>query len=779
MHAAILGCGVAICALAFAVGDGVVLHRLPFPEPLHLVWIGADPAPNSAALSQSQYDVLERRLHEVLSVAPYLRAPATLRTGDETERVSAAVVGGEFFTVLGTRPLLGRFVNEEDDHEGAEPTVVLSEDLWRRVFRADPTLPGTLVLLDDRPHRVVGILKSGTGFPLAGTDLWIALGPTKGPMLRTTDAPFLSAVGRVRDPAMAPEAAFARIREELRRLPPARVAVADASPRYLTEPLHEHLVGPTRPAVVVLAAAAGFLMLIACLAAATIQLARYAAQERDVAIRTIVGATPLRLGRDVVKEAVLTAALAAAIGLVLSKGGLYIGQRLGEAAIPELSAVHINARVFVFATLIAAVCGLAVTTIPLFALLRSSTAQMLQRTSHTASVSKTGAQLRDGLIGVAVGVTLVLVLASVVAAHTLVRLIRVEMGFFTKDVVSASVRLPFPQVTPAEAGKIRAFVQSLETEIHARKPATAFAVSTDMPGKGTQSIVTVQYAAAPQGPQPLRSAMSQVSGEYFAVLRIPVIRGRVFSTMDNAQSRSVVIIDIELARRVFGSDDPLGRSLMINDLGVAAEVIGVVGTVRQSGRLTEGLPQIYLPFDQLPLSTMAVLLRDGGAASAIASDVRAAVRASGPSAAVTGIMPLEQQLYDEVRRPQFYALVLAMLALLAMVVSAAAVHASVAALVAQRAHEIGIRMALGATRARIIVFVLSRVAQMMALGSVAGFIAALVLWQGLVRRGFAIGQPTPAALLSTLVILWLAGGAAVVLPVLRATRIRPLVALTE
>lgn len=782
VHAAILGCGVAMCALAVAVADGILFQRLPFPNAERLIWIGTPAsAQHVSGLSQSQYDVLDRRMRSKASLAPYRRASLTLRTEEVTggERIQIAEVGGQFFRVLGIQPWLGRALTDSDDVQGSELVVVISENLWRRVFASDPRVIGRIVRLDERPSRVVGVLAAKTGFPSNETDVWMPLGATSGPMLWSTDAPMLSVIGRVPDAGTSTRAALHLLREELRQLPRPRVTTGKILGVYLAEPLLDHLIGGMRPAVIALALAAAFLMAIACLAAATIQLAGNGARERDVAIRTVLGASPARLWREVGGEVVVTAVLTALTGIVLSWSAMHVGRGVGLAVVPELAAVHLNGTVLLAASGVAAVCALVVTAIPLLTIVRPDIERSLRGSAHTVSATKGSAKFRDLLIAIAVGATLMLVLASIVAADTVIRLLRIDTGFAARDVFSVTVRLPYQYVTPIESEKIRAFTRALRDELRPGLQNAPIAVTTDVPAKGTRSVVSVQSTDDAAEHRELRAGMSQVSGDYFALVHIPLSRGRTFDASDNERTQPVVIVDTDIAKRLYGGANAVGQQLRLADLSLTAQVVGVVSAVRQTGRLTEPLPQVYLPFDQLPLSTLTILVSGKGSVADYRRIIASAIHHAAPGAAMISSAPLEDEIYEEVRKPQFYAMALSLFALVAMLVSAAAVYASVAALVAQRTREIGIRIALGASSARITSLVMGRVATMMAVGTLAGMIGAQLLWQILEKFGFTFGEPTLSAFVWTTVTLWCAGALAVALPVGRATRISPLIALKE
>ena len=776
VHAAVLGGGIAVCVLATAVVEGMLFPRLPYPSAERLVWIGSDSRYDGAlGVSMSQYEVLSQLLEHDVSLAPFMLSATTLRTEQGLERVPTARVGGEFFPVLGVRARFGRLLDSDDDRVGAERVAVISSEVWRRLFGSDPRAIGRLLLLDERAVRVVGILGPGDGFPALRTGIWVPLAQTIGPTLRTSDAPYLRLLGRGRSSGAATPAQLLRlVRGRLMQAPMAHGAVSDGRPHLIAEGLSDHLIGDARLPILLLTASAAFLLLVACVSAATIQLAAQGTLERDVAIRRVLGATVGQLWRETLGETAVVAVMAAAIGLGAAWVSLHVLQIVGEATIPELSGVHLSPVACGTAAALATFSAFVVTGLPLAALLRSSASATLSGTSQTLSASRGGATMRDALNGIAIGVAVLFALGAASAAETIERILAVDMGFVAQDVDVAEVRLPFQQVTGAEAGRIRAFVHGLDGALRERNPGTVMAVSTDVPGKGTQSVVTIEVeATASRDARQLEVGMSQVGENYFDLLHIPVLRGRAFDVRDGERAPMVVVIDGILARRAFGATDATGKYLKLTSLGTRAEVVGVVGVVRQAGRLSENLPQLYVPFEQLPLATLAVLVAGRESSRGHREDLAQAVHAADPTAAMSAVAPLADQVYDEVRRPQFYATTLVIFAIIATIVSAAAVHAAVAALVAQRKREIGIRVALGARGGHIVALVLGRVAVLGALGSIAGTLVGLFVVSVVRSRVDVLGHPSTGAVLGSVACIWTAGVLAVFLPLREASQVSP------
>lgn len=759
-----------MCVVSFAVSEETLLQPLPWPAADRLLWLGADSKRDEASgFGLVEYDQIVARATRLAMSAPYILASGAMRTESGTERVAITRVGADFFTVLGVRPAIGRTLNSRDDHAGAELTIVLSEPLWKKIQPELGDPMGKILVLDGRNFRIVGMLSKPTGYP-AATQAWVAIEPTAGSLLRSTNVPFLHGLGRLRS---ADD--IIPLRAQLHAIPRSRDQESAFGGQYVARPLQDYLMKDFRTAIILLAGASGILLCIACLAAATIQLAGRDRHERDLAIRQALGASASRLWRSVLLNAGGTALVAAVIGLVMSEAAFAAARKWGTSTVAELLSLHVNGTIVLAAAVIASLAALISVGVPMISVLRSETGDLLRRTGNTASSSVKSVAFRDGLTAISVGVTLILVISFAVSADTLLGLIRIDTGFVTRDRVVGSVRLPMPIVTPLEAARIRAFMGAFASAVTDLN-GSGVSISTDIPGKGNQSFTGVQSR---ETPDQIQSGMTQVSGNYFSLVGIPFRAGRTFGRSDQLNGPLVAIIDEDLSKRLYDGQSPIGRKIIIAALGVEeAEIVGVVGKVAQAGRLAERLPQIYLPIERLPLSSFAVIQRATSPESVLAV-WRTAARAVDPSASIGKVSSLEDAVYGEMRRPKFYAVVLLSFAITAMFISGAAVYASVAALVSQRSREIAIRMALGARRRQVASLVLEGVLRMTALGSIIGTIGAFSAIRLLELNLGPLGRPTSFTVSSSICVLWCAAALAVCLPVLRATRISPLAALKD
>ncbi|MEA3244533.1 MAG: ABC transporter permease [Gemmatimonadota bacterium] len=766
----LLGSGLALCATVFAAGDALRAdHGLSEAETL--LWIGVEsPRDASLGMSFTRHDALVRDVHELASESAYLLASGAVTTPEGTEGVTLVRTGGRFFDVLRVRPIVGRLLTEGDDHAGAERVVVISDSLWVRLFGADASAVGRILRIDNVDFRIVGVVPRDQSFP-AATDAWVSLEATAGALLRSSDAPFLLAIARLRT-REALQMARARLAARW------TITSADPNTRLVVEPLVEHLAKGSRMAIMLFGAAAAFLMAISVVGAVTLQLAALTERTRDAAIRLALGAPRDRLIRVALREAGEIVLGTTVVGLVLSEVMLAGGRRFGGPAAPELASVRLSPAVFGVAIALAGFVAAVVAAVPLSVLKRAGAESVLRRSSHGLTTGQPGARLRDALTGIAVGLAVVLLIGAATSAATLLRLERVDMGFVAADVWASTFRLPMQAVTPADAERIRTFLGGISTALATQANRATIAISTDMPGGGNQSIVAVSAGSQAFDAQ-VQVGMSQISGEFFACLRIPLRRGRAFQPEDRSGSRHAVIVDEEVARILYGSNDAaVGRLLDIESLGMRAEIVGVASAVRQRGRFGEQLPQIYLPVEQLPLSRMTILLRSADGRIPLRTDAyQRLVHAVYPSATATALAPLESAV-AELRRPRFYSVALATVAVVALVVAAGAVHASVAALVARRIRELGLRVALGASTSRIVGLVLARAGMSLLAGSAAGAVAGMGLIGALATR-IALDRPSALTLAVGVGILWVAAGLAVLRPIARATDINPMLILSE
>jgi len=757
LPALVLGAGIAVCATTFGVARGVLLSDLPYPDAENLVWIGAtSPDDATIGITWSSYETLAKVVGPFATAAPYMLASGTLRLGArDNARITVARVGGTFFQMLGLDPIAGRLLSTNDDKADGELVAVISDRLWRSHLSARTDILDHNVLLDERAFRVIGIAPPVNDRWMSEVDVWVAIEPVAGSLLRMTDVPFLSAVARLRRGSV--ELLASRV-----SLP----VTTGRGARVVVKRLSDHVAGNWRLAVLLLTTGAFLLLGIAVMAATTMQLAASPRRLREIAIRSAVGASPLDLWREALRDGALVGTAASLLGAILGTAALAAGSRFAAPIIPELAAVRVSTPVLLWSSALAVASALFVTVVPLVPLLRVQLAPVLTGSGTSSRTVVRGRSWRDALVALSAGVTLVLVVLSVVTASRLLRLLRTDLGFQASGVIVAQIKFPFHQVTPVESERIRSYARALAV---ASANVATLALSTDVPTEGSQSIVNLSRSVVAVGSGALQSRMTQVSPDYFTVLRIPMRAGRPFSDGDRHGTKAVAILDERAARALYGAENPLGRAITIADMGWTAEIVGVAASVRQAGRAGSSLPHVYLPFDQIPLSSFALLARAEGELPAFNQQALPAIRSLDATAAVGEAIALDRIVHDELRRPQFFTACMTAFAIFAMMIAAAAISAAVAAILAQERREVGIRLALGATPWAILRLVGARVTLMVGLGSAAAMVGIVALRPVLGGAAW-LDAPSARLLAVSTMILWSAASVAVAVPVRASLR---------
>lgn len=760
----LLGIGIGTCVLAFAVTRGVLIQGLPFPNGDRILWFGP-PASGPISMSITDYSTFVARNPAFERSAPLVLSTATIRTLSGAERVSVARIGSEFFSVLGIAPVQGRLLQSGEDVIGGPPVVIVSESFVRRLGEWSMNVGiGSPIVLDGRFYEIVGIVASQTAFP-SGTEIWLSIEREAGQILRSTSLPYVRAIARVRDgrevDGIISRASFTTFG-----------SATDPSVRIEPIRLRDHLVKDFRPGIVMLGWASAFFLAVACLGAMNLRLASLNYNLRELAVRIALGASSARLWGAAVREAAMIATLAVVIGGSIAVVVLEGAQGAWTQLLPELATVVIDWRVLALCISLAVVTSALATCAPLVLIERYSTIDVLRRTSHAISTSTGVSRLRDTMMVASLATTLLLVTGFIMAAEAFVRLVTTDTGFSQASVQTAAVRLPFQIVTPKEAQQIRAFARAMQTALGGTYE-NEIALTTDTPGKPHQSVIQVRLES---GSRQLQVGMSQVTGNYFRVAGLKMLAGATFQ--DENDNRFPVIVDRALADAMFPGESPLGRRLDLVDLGVRAEIHGVVEGVRQRGRRVEPLPQVYLAFSQLPLTSFMAMGR-GKSPFEFAERIRSAARDIDATAAIGPGASIADLFYEETRRPRFYALSTMLFAVIGLAVSAMAIYASVAAFVAQRTKEIAIRSAMGASRLAIGRQVAARIAALTLAGSILGLAGAFVVSMVLQSRLAVAQSPSLLATAVAVAILWLSASLALVSPVRKAMRISPTVALQD
>ncbi len=773
--------GIGANTALFSVVRGVLLSGSPVADPDRIVMVYQDDRVTGTkreAFSVPDYYDLTARGRSFAGLAAYAGMPMTLgRDGTEPARVNATGVTHGFFALLGGPPALGRGFVETEDVPGGPKVAILSDALWRGRFLADTAILGRTLRLDDGAYTVIGVAPARLDLPGPATDVWLPLqlGPTSTPRSRHN----VAVIGRLA-PGVSIGAAGREVGAVGRQLE-AEYPESNRGRGISVEAMTEVVVGDVRPALMLLLAAVALLLLVACVNVASLLLAQGWARAREFALRRTLGASTFRLGRQFLLESMLVTTVAGLLGVLLAIWGLELLLDLAPADLPRLAEVRVDGTVLAATLALAMSVGLAFGLVPLAQARRLDLHAALQgEGGRSGSAGVRRRRLRDGLVVAEVAVSALLVIGAGLLLRSLHNLRAVDPGFRTERVVKLDFRLPearYPQsfsdypnwseVTGFHAGlvdRIGGLPGVIDVAIAAYHPLA--------PGFTNSFVIEGRENEHEQQPEiPIRP----VTAGYFATMGVPLRRGRMLEPRDGVGAPDVLLLNEAAARRFFPGRDPVGQR--ISFWGRSREVVGVVANERFRGLGEDAPPAAYPPIAQVPMTTATLLVRATAQPATLVPALREAVWGLDPELALSGIEPLDRTLSDSIARPRFTTVLLGLFAALAVLLASIGIHGLLGYAVVQRTRELGIRLALGAPRGRLVLEVVGHGVALAMLGVGLGLVGALALTRLLQGLLFGVA-PTDAGIFAATAVI-LAGVAALAscLPARRATRVDPLIAL--
>ena len=781
-----LSLGIGANTAIFSVVQTVLLRPLPFAEQERLVKLWKrDTASDSAFVELSPAEVRDwdRQSQSFSSVGAL---PATVYgygyvltgRGDAVQLESAKVTGN-FFSTLGAQAAHGRVFNEADDQVNGPKVVILSDRVWRERFNADPNVIGRGVTLTEGSYTVVGVMSAKFEFP-KGVDLWL-------PIRTVMDAraverygmTFMTAVGRLK-PGVTLAQAEAEMNTIVARIASEHPETEAAGHRIVITPLAEYLFGDARPALWLLLAATGMLLLIATVNIANLSLARATGRQREFAVRAALGAGRFRLVRQLLTESFILAICGGVGALVLSHWLIKLLVRLAPADIPRIEDVALNATALLFSlavTLLTAIlCGL----VPALAATRLDLNRTLSEGGAKMVGGHSGSRARSALVIAQVAVTIVLLTGATLILRSFVNLSRVNLGFDPTNTLTMQLRLQGSKYGAPESR--RQFFRQLIERLEARPGVEAASAVLIRPMEGHVGWdvpFTIEGQSDAEAKGNRVPNFEAVSPHYFRVLKLPLKAGREFTDFDNEQSQPVAIISETMAKTMFGAGvDPIGKRLKLDFRGHSwRTIIGVVGDTRYR-ELQDVRFDLYIPFEQwAPAFVNHFAARTTIEPTAMASVVRGEVAALDPTQAVTGVATMEQLVATHLARPRFSAVLMNWLSGLALALAGVGLYGALAYSVAQRVGEFGVRIALGARGVDILKLVIGHGMRLVAVGLVAGLAASFALTRLLSKLLFGVNATDPLTFGVSALILAAIALFACWLPARRATRVDPQVAL--
>ena len=778
-----LALGIGANTAIFSVVNAVLLRPLPFPHPEQLVSVEYfNTAAKIPQESVSYPDFFDwRSQNQVFShLASYRDNDYTLTGAGEPVHLGGAVVSSGFFATLQVRPALGRGFLREEEEKGRH-VVVLSDALWRTRFSADPQIVGRSVTLNNKSYTVVGVAPAGFNFPIATApvQLWTSIADDSD-LLSQRGNHFLLVVGRLK-PGMTVAQAQADMAHINGNLSKAYEASNLRFSGAVIEPELQHLVGDVQPALLILFGAVGCVLLIACANVANLLLARAMSRQREIAIRSALGAGRLRVIRQLLTESIVLALLGGACGLVFALWGTGALVRLVPQDVPRMSQIGMDGHVFLFTFLAAVITGILFGLAPALQSSKTNLVDALKEGGRGLSGGLLHHRLRGALVVGEMALALTLLMGAGLMIQSFTRLRNVNPGFNPHHVLTFTFDLPETQYSTDQQ---KIFYHQALDRFNAIPGVVSAAAALPLPISGHRFNISFKIEGRPvaNGNEPSEEVRI-VSPGYFKTMGIPLLEGREFAATDTPTSPDVVIINQAFAARYFPNEDPIGKRMIpgVSDTNVpqepAREIVGVVGNVKTVA-LNRGVkPEYFLPYPQALIGSMNIVLRTQGAPESVLDAARETIHSMDSTLPLYRVQTMDQYLGASVAQLRISMALLSIFAGLALALAAVGIYGVMSHLVTQRTHEVGIRMALGAQRDDVLRLVLGQGIKLALTGVITGIFAAWGLTRLLAAMLYGISAQDPLTFGVIAVLLALVALAACYIPAWRATKVDPLVAL--
>ena len=786
-----LALGIGANTAIFSVVNGVLLSPLPFPDPQRLVFITSQfPALGFDQFWVSSPEFLEfrERNESFQEVGAYRAGAVNLGTADQPRRVTSAIVTSELMPVLGVAPIRGRQFTREDTLPGAEDVAVLSSEIWETAFASDETVVGRVIRIDGGPTRIVGIMPRGYDIHDSKVQVWLPL--TLDPASPgNRGGHFLYLVGRLKDGITLQQARadVERMLVQWSTLNPKAHVPNTTNHRLRLDGLHDDMVRPIKTALWVLQGAVAFVLLIACANLANLLLARAESRQKEFAIRAALGAGRLRLLRQFLTEGVLLALIGGALGVAIGFGGLRAMLAANPGSLPRSGDVVLDPLVLLFTLAISILTGLLFGMAPLLQLRERVVTVSLKEAGQRSTAGTGRARLRSGLVMAEVALAVVLVVGAGLLLRSFWNLLAVDPGFNRSRLATFGLVLP-PAAFPDPQARVDFFKRL--TEALRQVPGVQGAAA--MTGLPPVRLVNANdtdfegYTAPPEGPFENVDYYQTVTQEYLSTMGIPIVDGRDFALSDvTGGAGPVVLVNETLAKTFYKDGAAVGKRVRVggpNSKNPWLTIVGVVRDVKQGGVGSKTGTELYFLAEQARLfnsapSNMNVVVRTQLPLESLAPQVRHIVSRMDPTLPIVRLRTMDEVFAESVSRPRVLAQLLGCFAGLALLLAAIGTYGILSYSVSERRKEIGIHMALGATRGRVLSMVLGQGATLTAVGLAVGVAAALVLTRLLQTQLFNVKPTDPATIAAVVGFIAVVAAAACYLPASRATRVDPMVVL--
>ncbi|MBA2259955.1 MAG: ABC transporter permease, partial [Acidobacteria bacterium] len=783
----VLALGIGATTAIFSVVDAVVLRGLPFDEHDRLVAVGErrapgpNPDPNrdpnaiSSIAPQNYADwIAQQQVFEL--IAAVAGGAVTLREpGAEPEDLRALRVTAGFFDVLGVRPALGRAFTAENEVEGRQKIVVLSDGFWRRRFGGDPGIVGRTIPLDGGAYEVIGIMPADFQYPVGSlrtTDLWTpyVVPPDERTRVVGSRSHYLQSIARLK-PGVSVQQAQAQMTQ-------VALAVQTANPVWNKDhligvrPLIDHMLGArTKSWMLMLLGAVGIVLLIACANVANLLLARATAREREVGIRAALGAGRWRLIRQLMVESLVLSILGTVLATMLAWWAVQVLRTSMPEGVPRVAAIAVDLRVLAATAAMALITGTLFGIFPALQLSKPDLTAALKDGARGASSGGARQRMRSALVVVEVALAVVLLVGAALFIGSFMSLMRINPGFASENVLTVQVspRYPAGPIAPT-VNAAPALEQIVERVRQTPGVVHAAMISGGMPLGGSMSS-TEMTVPGRKVEDPEGISIRRVTPDYHRALRIPLKAGRLFEATDREGSPNVVLISELAAKRYFPGEDSVGKTVNVNKAD--RTVVGVVGDVYQVSLETAPITEVYVPIAQFRVLSGELVVHTSGNPYDVLPGVKSAVLQALPDVPIRNVRTLEEVYARRVAQRRLNMLLLGLFGLLGLVISAVGIYGVMAYVVSQRTREIGVRMALGATRSSVVTMVMRSAGLLVTIGLVLGGAGAWLLSRTAEKFLFQLDAKDPRAFAVAIVSLSLAALIASAIPARRAASVDP------
>ena len=773
---ATLALGIGATTIVFTLVNAVLLRPLPFKDPGQLVAIWehdqqrAQRDADHEEVAPANLSDWQRGSRTIAGVSTYGMQQLSVTTGDETDEVSASAVSWSHFALLGVHPLLGRAFTPRDSEPGSEPVVILNESLWRRRFGGDSGIIGRSILVGGANKTVVGIIGTSLAFP-RDVELWTPRAPTAA-QLAVRSAHYLRVVARLQPGASVDDARLelSRVAERLAREYPE----SNRGRGVNVVALQEDQAGPVRRPLLMLFVAVALVMLVACANIGGLFMARSVVRAGELALRVTLGAGRRRIVQQLLAECLLVSAAGAALGITLAAWGTQVLIAASPADLTTNRSISLDHRAILFAIGLALFATLLFGVTPALAASRRNLYDVLKQVGRQSS-SLRQARGRRVLVTGELALTTMLLAGAGLMVRSLVRLQAVDLGFRSSQLLTAQIHLP-GQRYPGGTNRADEFYTQVLRTLR-QDPAIESASAVFMlPFANDNRIYSFRRVDQRSSEQPWANFRVAMPG-YFSTIHVPLVSGRDFAASDTVGAPQVVLINQTMAKQYWPGETAIGKRIIIRSAPVATEVIGVVGDMKYFGHDAPPSPEMYVPHAQVPVNDMTVVLRTRGDPTAVTGLVTRVVRAMDTQVPLGRISTMTRLVDESLAVRRFTRMLLTAFAVVGLLLSGIGLYGLVAYSVAQRTHEIGVRMALGATAKDVLALVAGGGVRL-ALGGVAiGAAGSLMLGRALGTLIFGVSAADPVVLVTSATVLLVAAIVAMLVPALKAARVNPVISL--